>query len=178
MRARAQRLARRAPVSQPRPRRRHRGMRHHLARGVLAVLGLTALVVGGWALLAPRSFYDDFPGGGAHWIVVDGPFNEHLVRDVGGLYLALLAVTVSALLRTSTWNCRVAAAAWLTFGVPHLWYHAQHTDLLDGASAVANIVVLALGLALPASLLFAVGPEPRRISAHVSRRGRRCLPSN
>lgn len=133
-------------------------MSPRLRRRVLAALGLTAWVVGAWALLAPRSFYDDFPGGGEHWVAPDGSFNEHLVRDVGGLYLALLAVTVAALVRTSTWNCRVTACAWLAFGVPHVWYHAHHMDVLDRGSAVANIVVLLVGLALPATLL----PSGRR----------------
>jgi len=42
-------------------------------------------LVGFWALLAPRSFYDDFPGGGRSWVSALPPYNEHLVRDVGGL---------------------------------------------------------------------------------------------
>jgi hypothetical protein len=119
-------------------------------------------VVGGWALFAPRSFFDDFPGGGEHWVAADGPFNEHLVRDVGGLYLAVLAVTVSALVRTSTWTCRVAACAWLAFGVPHIWYHAHHADVLDAGSAAANLVVLTVGVVLPLVLLFRVGHAPAR----------------
>ena len=45
------------------------------------------VVVGGstglWATLSPRSFYDEFPGGGRAWVAADGPYNEHLVRDFG-----------------------------------------------------------------------------------------------
>ncbi len=59
---------------------------------LLAVIAIGYAGVGAWAALAPRSFYDDFPGGGRHWVAVDGPFNEHLVRDVGTLNLALAAV--------------------------------------------------------------------------------------
>lgn len=60
------------------------------------VLAVPAAYVGGWALLAPRSFFTSFPGLGYHWLVVDGPFNAHLVRDVGALYLALLVLIVGA----------------------------------------------------------------------------------
>ena len=35
-------------------------------------------VVGLWAAVAPHSFYDDFPGGGRHWVAVDGPFSFFL----------------------------------------------------------------------------------------------------
>jgi hypothetical protein len=55
-------------------------------RIVLGVLLLIALVTGLWALLAPRSFYDSFPGGsGMHWVSADGPYNRHLVGDVGSM---------------------------------------------------------------------------------------------
>ncbi len=65
---------------------------------MLGVLLLIALVIGLWALLAPRSFYDSFPGGnGMHWVSADGPYNRHLVSDVGSMYLALAALTVAAL---------------------------------------------------------------------------------
>lgn len=61
-------------------------------RAALWLLTSTTLVVGAWALLAPASFYRAFPLGRA-WVAVDGPFNEHLLRDVGGLFLALTVVT-------------------------------------------------------------------------------------
>lgn len=51
-------------------------------RAVFAYLALQSVVVGAWALLAPRSFYD-FPDAGRSWVSVDGPHNEHLLRDVG-----------------------------------------------------------------------------------------------
>ena len=46
------------------------------------------LGVGLQALFTPRSFYDDFPLGRG-WVAMDGPYNQHLVRDVGSLNLAL-----------------------------------------------------------------------------------------
>jgi hypothetical protein len=38
----------------------------------------------------------DFPGAGRSWVAPDGPFNEHLARDVGVLNLALAVVTIAA----------------------------------------------------------------------------------
>lgn len=52
--------------------------------------------VGLWAAAWPATFYTAFPGLGRVWISVDGPFNEHLIRDVGALYLALAAASIAA----------------------------------------------------------------------------------
>jgi len=60
---------------------------------VAGVLGLSAVVVGAWAAAAPRSFFSSFPLPGHHWVAPLGPYNEHLTRDVGGLYLALFVVS-------------------------------------------------------------------------------------
>ena len=46
-------------------------------------------LIGLWALLGPQSFYDDFPAGTDGWVHVLGPFDEHLVTDVGSLFVAL-----------------------------------------------------------------------------------------
>lgn len=122
-------------------------------RALLAVLAAGFLVVGAWAQLAPRSFYDDFPGGGRHWVAADGPFNEHLVRDVGGLNLALLVVTALAALTMSRALVRVACAATLVYAIPHLAYHASHLDLYDTADKVGNVTALSVDVVLPLAIL-------------------------
>ena len=71
-------------------------MRERAVRVLLIVLGAVALELGVWATFAPRSFYDDFPGLGRAWVAADGPYNEHLVRDFGGLNLALAVLTLVA----------------------------------------------------------------------------------
>ena len=63
------------------------------------LLGLTVaigLYVGVWAEFFPGAFYSSFPGFGLHWINVDGPYNGHLIRDVGSLYLGLGAASLAA----------------------------------------------------------------------------------
>jgi hypothetical protein len=128
-----------------------------LRKAALVVLVAGSGTVGAWALAAPRSFYDDFPGAGRVWIAVDGPFNEHLVRDVGALNLALALVAVVALVTGSLLVARTAGGAQLVYGVPHLAYHALHLDGFDTADAVGIVVSLAFALvaaalaALPSS---------------------------
>lgn len=130
----------------------------------LALLGLVGLELGLWATFSPRSFYDDFPGGGRSWVAADGPYNEHLVRDFGALNLALTAVVVVALVTRAPAAIRAAALAWLVFSVPHLVYHVRHRDLYDMDDKVLNLVsltgavvlalvvlVLSLGVARPGS---------------------------
>ena len=82
-------------------------------RIALGYLSLQNLQLGLWALLAPRSFYDGFPGLGRAWISSDGPFNEHLIRDFGALNLAVLVVFVAAAVSLSRPMVLTAAgAAW------------------------------------------------------------------
>jgi hypothetical protein len=99
-------------------------------RATLAVLVLAAVPVGLWQQFAPRSFYDRFPGFGRVWVSVDGPYNEHLVRDVGGGTLALAAVALFALVRPTPASVATAAVAILVAQVPHTIYHFQHLALL------------------------------------------------
>jgi len=131
-----------------------------LRRLALVVIAFGSLVVGAWAQVFPRSFYDDFPGLGRVWIAVYGPYNEHLVRDVGGLNLGLALVAVVALITANLLLARVAGAAALLYGLPHLVYHAAHADLFDATDALANLVGLAV--AALAALLALAAPAHTR----------------
>jgi hypothetical protein len=128
-------------------------MTSRLSRIILALLGVTAIELGVWATVSPRAFYENFPGGGRHWVSLDGPYNEHLVRDFGGLNLALALVTLAALVKFTPTLVRLAAGAWLVWSVPHFVYHARHLDVLETGDKVANMVTLGLTLAAPALLL-------------------------
>jgi nucleoside-diphosphate-sugar epimerase len=135
---------------EPAPRR---SLTARLVRPVLVVLAASALQLGLWAALAPTSFYEDFPGFGRTWVAVDGPYNEHLVRDFGQLNLAMAALLIAALLRPERYLVRVAALASLLFAVPHLLYHATHLDVYDTSDQVANMVLLPVAVVLPAILV-------------------------
>jgi hypothetical protein len=127
-----------------------------LHRAALVVIAAGSAVVGLWAQAFPRSFYDDFPGLGRVWVAVDGPYNEHLVRDVGGLNLGLAFAAVAALLTASVLLARVAGASALLFGGPHLLYHLTHLDGFDTGDAVGMSV--SLSLAVLAAVLVLLAP--------------------
>jgi disulfide bond formation protein DsbB len=135
-----------------------------LDRVLLVVLAVAFAVVGAWAQLAPRSFYDDFPGLGRHWVHGDGPFNEHLVRDVGGLNLALVVFAVAALVTRSTVMARVAAGAALVYSLPHALYHSAHLDMFDETVDKVGMTVSLWGTVVMAAVVL-VGPIGRRASA-------------
>ncbi|HEU5149742.1 MAG TPA: hypothetical protein VFU19_04555 [Iamia sp.] len=127
-----------------------------LRRIALVVVLAGSLLVGLWAQAFPRSFYDDFPGAGRVWVAVDGPYNEHLVRDVGGLNLGLAFVAGFALVTGSVLVARAAGGAALLYGGPHLLYHATHLDPFATADVVGMLV--SLTLAALAGLLALAAP--------------------
>lgn len=120
---------------------------------MLAVLTASAVYVGGWAELFPRSFYDSFPGVHRVWVSVDGPFNEHLVRDVGAFYLAFAVGGVLAMMWRDRRVTLLVAAMWTTFSVPHLGYHLHHLGALPTVDAVGQSVALGGTLVLSVVLL-------------------------
>ena len=122
-------------------------------RVALAYLAVAGLLVGIWAGLAPRSFYADFPGLGRVWVAVDGPYNEHLVRDVGWLNLALAVATIWAAVTRTRAIVVAVALAWLVTSVPHLAYHLAHLDGLAPGDRVGEVVSLALVPAVAACVL-------------------------
>jgi hypothetical protein len=128
-------------------------MRDRSTTVLLAVIAIGYVGVGAWAALAPQSFYDDFPGGGHHWVALDGPFNEHLVRDVGTLNLALAAVTIAALVRPTRYLAQVVAGATLVYAAPHFLYHLFHLEVFDSGDQIALVGSLAITVIAPILLL-------------------------
>ncbi len=115
----------------------------------LALIAAFNLPVGVQAALFPRSFHDDFPVDRGWLAAASGAYDEHLVRDVGVLYLALVIVTA-----WTAWERhaeRVVAVAWLMQGVAHFGFHATH---LSGLAGVDRVALLASLVAVP---LLAVG---------------------
>lgn len=131
-------------------------------RIALGYLTLVSLQIGVWALFAPRSFYDDFPGLGRTWVSADGPYNEHLVRDVGALNLAVAALFIAAALRLGRELVGLAGIVALVWGVPHALYHLANTDVLDTSDAVVSLLGLILFGVLGGGLVYAAGRHPDR----------------
>lgn len=122
-------------------------------KAALIYLTCTAAVVGVWAQAAPRSFYKDFPGVRRFWISLDGPYNEHLIRDVGGLNLSLALLTIAAVVVHRAGLPQLAALCWLVFGLPHLAYHLLHLEPFEPLDAVAQSIALTTQVLVPMGIL-------------------------
>lgn len=137
-----------------------------LRRVLLWITVLGAAFVGFWALFAPSLWYDEFPGLGLRWLPPLGPFNEHLTRDVGALYLGLGVVGLAAALRpTDELLVRVAAAGWFVFSLPHLIFHLGHLGMYGPLDRILNIVTLGFYALMP----IVVALPLRRPAAMVAR---------
>jgi alkylhydroperoxidase family enzyme len=114
----------------------HRGA----TRFLLLALGIPQALIGFWALFAPRSFYDDFPAGTDGWVNQLGPFDEHLVTDVGSLFVAIGVLAILAGISLRRHFVVGATVAWLLYAVPHFVWHLLNLEPLATADAIANTV--------------------------------------
>lgn len=132
-----------------------------VARGALLVLLVAALSIGLTATIVPRTFYDDFPFL-ASWVELLPPYNEHLVTDVGGLYLGfavLFAWSAWTLERTLV---QAVSVAWLLAAGIHLLFHAGHLENFSTADAIAEIASLTLLLVPPPLAVWGTAPPGAR----------------
>lgn len=125
-----------------------------LVRASLALLFVSALLIGLTAFAFPKGFYDDFPFL-THWVNLLPPYNEHLVTDVGGLYLGFAVLFAWAARTLDRTLSRAVCAAWLLTASAHLIFHAGHLDGFSAADAVAELTALALLLVPPVLVLWA-----------------------
>jgi alkylhydroperoxidase family enzyme len=111
-------------------------------RFLLLALAIPQALIGCWALFAPRTFYDDFPSGTDGWVHVLGPFDEHLVTDVGALFVALGVLLALAAINLRRSAVVGATVAWLVFSVSHLVWHLFNLEPYGTADAIANAFTL------------------------------------
>ena len=114
----------------------------------MGFLCLSAAVIGLTAAVLPRTFYDDFPFV-AGWVELLPPYNEHLVTDVGGLYLGFAVMFAWAAWTLERTLVQAVCVAWLLTAALHLFFHAGHLEGFSTADAIAEIASLALLLAPP-----------------------------
>lgn len=130
----------------------------NVARGALAILLLSAASIGIVATLAPHAFYDDFPFL-RHWVDLLPPYNEHLVTDVGGLYVGFSVLFAWAAWTLQPTLVRAVCSAWLLSEALHLGFHATHLDGFSTGDAIGQVASLAF-LLIPAAVgIWAVGDE-------------------
>jgi hypothetical protein len=114
-----------------------------------------AAIVGVWALLAPRSFFRDFPAFGGAWVNALPPYNEHLVRDIGGLNLGFAFLFMASASTLDVTLVRTSLAAWLLYAVPHFLFHITNMERLSGSEKVFQTLALAALIVVPVGLLMA-----------------------
>jgi hypothetical protein len=124
-------------------------------RWIQVLLGLnlvSLLPLAIWPLVSPRGFYNTFPGGSYHWIDINGPYNEHFLRDFGALNAALIVVIIFALWKPATSLLQATGLAIAVYALPHAIYHLSHLDVYKSSEkfiATAPLVLqIFMGLAI------------------------------
>jgi tellurite resistance protein TehA-like permease len=129
--------------------------RHTTAiRVALGYLTLSSGLVAVSILVAPRSFYDDFPAGPGTWVSAQPPYNEHLIRDFGAAGLGLAIVTLLAAVWLDRRLVQAAAIAMFAGTLPHAIYHSTTTEALSAIDNVGTLGALYLQALLPLAVLY------------------------
>ena len=120
------------------------------ARAAAAVVGVFYLVLGGWALLAPGSFYDS--------IATFPPDNAHFLRDVGAFQvgLGLVALACASAPTGKRWVMAAVAAATALHVLSHV------LDVEEGGSPARDIASLTLLALLAAAAATGMSGTERR----------------
>ena len=130
-----------------------------ITRVSLWCLALTSAATGLPAALAPHAFYDGWPLGRG-WVMLLPPYNQHLITDVGGFYVAFALLFAWAALRPSHQLVLPLCAAWAVAALLHFGYHVTHLDGFDAGDAIAQTAALAIVLALPFTAAAGVRRHP------------------
>ena len=125
-----------------------------VTRVLLAVLAVIGIAPGIWAAALPESFYYDFPAIRSAWVSGDGPYNEHLLRDVGAFFLAMGVLAACAAISGGILAARLAGTTWLVFSGIHAAYHLTHLHVYsEHIDQWLNAVTLLGSIALAAAVL-------------------------
>ena len=127
------------------------GLRRIVLRASLGGLAVAQGLVGGWAAAAPAHFFSHFPANGHGWVALLPPYNEHLVRDVGTLSLALTVVLAVAAATCHRLLVRTAVSAFLVYAAPHTIFHGLHLGGFTPGDATAQMAGFAVQLLLAAA---------------------------
>jgi hypothetical protein len=129
-------------------------------RAGLLILGVPQLLIGAWALVSPRGWFDSFPGAGHHWLPAYGPYNAHLATDVGATFVAIGLILILAALWLERRVVQVAVIGYLAYAIPHTIYHLANDHDIGGGDQVVNGVTLVLSVLLAVTLLWLTRRPP------------------
>lgn len=107
-----------------------------------AIGGFVLLVFGGWAMVAPRSFFDA--------IAAFDPYNAHFIQDIGAFQLGLAATLVLAAFITQD----ALTAALVGVGIGALAHVVSHVLSFDSGG---NLQLDIPSLSILAVLLLVAG---------------------
>lgn len=120
----------------------------------LGMLAIEPGLIGVYALFFPTHFYRDFLFGRG-WVQMLPPYNEHITRDLGALYLGFFLLLAYAAFTLSRDLVMGAVFSFMAATLPHMVFHALHTEdaplLLD---KVLQVGLLALTMAVGLVLLW------------------------
>jgi len=131
-------------------------------RLALLLLGVPQAGVGLWAIAAPKSWYESFPGAGREWLPAFGPYNEHFAIDAGAGLMAAGVLAIVAAIWLERRVVYVAMIGFLAWSVPHAIWHLTALDVLEGTDNVINVILLAATVVIPIVLL----ATARKIESH------------
>jgi len=134
------------------------------ARWIQVLLGINFVVLlplAVWPLASPQGFYDNFPGGGFHWIDINGPYNEHFIRDFGALNAALAVVVGFALWKLTTGLVQAAGVALAVYALPHAIYHLAHLDVYESSEKLVAVAPLVLQIFMGVAIAMLPSPNSR-----------------
>ena len=112
-----------------------------------------------WPLASPRGFYETFPGGSYHWIDINGPYNEHFLRDFGALNAALVVVIVFALWRPTVALLQATGLALAIYALPHAIYHLSHLDVYKSSEKLIATAPLVLQIFMGVAIAYLATPR-------------------
>jgi hypothetical protein len=128
---------------------RHRGV----IRFGLIFMALAIGLVAAGILIAPKQFYDEFPGP-SHWVSALPPYNEHLIRDFGSAGLGLAVLAGLAALWMDRRVVQAAAVVLFIGSLPHAIYHSTTTESYSTADNIFSLAGLYLEVLLPLLILY------------------------
>jgi hypothetical protein len=104
------------------------------------------------ALVAPKSFYEDFPFGRG-WVEAYPAYNDHLIYDYGAYTLGAVVALVIAAVWLDRRVVQVVTVSWLVSATIHFVNHVVTVDRYGTGDAIANLTGLFLFVAVPGALL-------------------------
>jgi hypothetical protein len=135
------------------------------AQIVLLLVAAAQAEIGVWGTVAPRSFFDSYPGFGRHWVAMLGPYDEHLLRDFAGAELGFAVLLAAA----AAWFTRplvlAACTAFIAATLPHFIYHLTTTSHMSTSDNVASLGGFIVEIAAVTAVMFGVAritaPRPK-----------------